>query len=81
LQHLQHVGACDARAKKAVAINLADMSDLVADRRDLADGRLKPLLSIQCTAQTAASILPTGAQWSTVAVIKVQQRLGRADHD
>jgi hypothetical protein len=44
LQDLQHVGACDARAKKTVAINLADVRYLVADRRDPADGRLQPLL-------------------------------------
>jgi hypothetical protein len=30
LRHLQHVGACDTRAEKAVAINLADLSDLAA---------------------------------------------------
>jgi hypothetical protein len=59
LQHLQYVGACDARAKKAVAINLADVSDLVANRRDLANGGLKTLLSVGCTAQTLTSMLPS----------------------
>jgi hypothetical protein len=44
LQHFQHFRTCDARAKKAVAINSADMGDLVADRGGLADSRLKPLL-------------------------------------
>ena len=59
MQQLQHVGACDARAKKAVAINLADVSDLVADRRDSVEGRLKPLLHVGRIAQTAPSILPS----------------------
>ena len=59
LQHLQHVGACERRAKKTVLINLADVSDLVADRRDLADGGLKPLLSVRRTAQTVTSMLPS----------------------
>jgi hypothetical protein len=59
LQHFQHVCACDTRAKKPVAINLPDVSDFVADRRDLADGRLKPLLSVQRAAQTVTSILPS----------------------
>ena len=81
LQHLQHVGACDARAKKAVAINLADVSDLVADRRDLADGRLKPLLYVRRTAQTATSILPSvrreeqGWELTEVEVVDDAQRL------
>ena len=58
LQHLQYVGACDARTKKPVAINLADVSNLVTDRRNLADGRLQPLLSVRFPTQTAAGILP-----------------------
>jgi hypothetical protein len=58
-QHLQYVSACDARAKKPVAINLAHVSDFVAERRDLADGRLKPLLSVQFAAQMVTGILPS----------------------
>jgi len=59
LQHLQHVGACDARAEKAVGLNLADVSDLVTDRRDLADGRLKPLLCVRRTAEAVTGSLPS----------------------
>src|SRR5450759_1074966 len=55
--HLQHVGACDARAKKAVAINLADVSDLVADRRDLADGSQESLLRVLALAEAATGLL------------------------
>ena len=58
MHHFQHVVACDGRAKKAVAIDLADMSDLVADRRDSVEGGLKPLLNVGGIAQTAPSILP-----------------------
>jgi hypothetical protein len=39
-QSIDHVGACDARTKKAVAINLTDVSDLVTDWSNLADGSL-----------------------------------------
>jgi hypothetical protein len=46
------------RAEKTVAINLADVSDLVADGRDLADGGLKPPLCARRTAQTVTNILP-----------------------
>ena len=59
MHHLQHVGACDARAKKTVAINLADVSDLAADGRDSFEGGLKPLLCVRRIAQTAPSILPS----------------------
>jgi hypothetical protein len=34
------------------------VSDLVANGRDLADGRLKPLLSVRRTAHTVTNILP-----------------------
>jgi hypothetical protein len=46
LDHLQHVGTGNARAKKAVAINFADVSDLVADWRDLADSGKESLLRV-----------------------------------
>jgi hypothetical protein len=81
LQHLQHIGACELRAKKAVVINLADVSDLVADRRDLTYGRLKTLLCIQRTAQTVTSILPNvrreeqGWELTQVEVVDDAQRL------
>jgi hypothetical protein len=80
-QHLQHVSACDARTKKAVAVNLADVSNLVTDRRDLADGRLKPLLSVRRSAKTVTSILPyvrreeQGWDLSEVEVVNDAQRL------
>ena len=51
-QHLKHIVACDAGAKKALAIDLTDVSDFVANWRDRSDGRLKSLLSIRCRAQT-----------------------------
>jgi hypothetical protein len=35
------------------------VSDFVAERRDLADGRLKPLLSVQFAAQMVTGILPS----------------------
>jgi hypothetical protein len=57
LNHLQYVGACEVRAKKAVLINLADVSNLVADRHNLAKGGLKPLLCIRLIAQTMTNIL------------------------
>ena len=40
-------------------INLPDMCDLVTDRRYLADSRLKPLLCVARTPQTATSFLPS----------------------
>jgi hypothetical protein len=46
------------RPQEAVVINLANVGDLVADRRNLADGRLKQLLSVLCTAKTVTRILP-----------------------
>jgi hypothetical protein len=46
LQHPDHVGACDTGAKKSVAIDLADVGDLVADGCNLADGSLEPLLGV-----------------------------------
>lgn len=58
MQHLQHVGACDAGAKKAVPLNLADVGDLVADGRNLADGSLESLLRVLRPAETATSLLP-----------------------
>jgi len=57
LQHLQHVGACDARAKKAVALNLADMGDLVADRRNLANSSQESLFRVFCPAEAATGLL------------------------
>lgn len=45
-KHLQYVGARDARAKQAIAINLSDMGDFVADGRNLVDGRKDPLLRV-----------------------------------
>lgn len=54
----QHVGACDARAKKAIALNLADVGNLVADGCNLADGSLESLLRVPCPAQPATGLLP-----------------------
>ena len=62
-------------------INLADVSDLVTNRRDLADGRLKPLLSVRRTTQMLASILPyvdreqEGWDLTEVEVVNNAQRL------
>src|SRR5947208_176605 len=81
LQHLQHVGASDARTKKPIAINLADVSNLIADRRNLTDGRLKPLLAVQRAAQTLTSILPCvrreeqGRELTEVEIVNNAQRL------
>jgi hypothetical protein len=58
LQHLQHVGACYARAKKAIALNLTDVGNLVADGRNLADGSLESLLRVLCPAEAPTGILP-----------------------
>ncbi len=56
--HLQNVGARDARTTEPVAIHLANVSDLVTNRCDLADQRLKPLLWIRYSTETLTSILP-----------------------
>ena len=80
-QHLQHVTACDARTKKPVAINLANVSNLVTDRRDLTDSRLKPLLAVRRAAKTETSILPCvrreeqGRDLTDVKVVNNAQRL------
>ena len=59
MQHFQQVGACDARTKKAVAVNFTDVRNLIADRPDLVYDRLKPLLSVLLQiAQTQTDILP-----------------------
>ena len=58
MQHLQHIGAGHAGPKKAFAINLSNVSDLVPNRGNLADGGLKPLLYIGGTAQMMTRILP-----------------------
>ena len=58
MQHLQHVRACDAHPKKAVALNLADVGDLVADGRNLADGSLESLFRVLCPAEAATGLLP-----------------------
>src|SRR4029434_1494394 len=58
LPHFEQVEACEPCPKKAVAVNFADVSNLVTDRCDLADGRLKPLLYVLRFAQTVTTILP-----------------------
>src|SRR6266702_304770 len=80
-QHLQHVSAREARTKKAVSINFADMSDLVTDRRDLGDSGLKPLFRIRRATEMVTSILPNfrreeqGWELAEVEVVDDAQRL------
>ena len=57
-QHLQHFGTRNTRAKKALAVYLAHVSDFITDRCDLAHGRLEPLLRVRRTAEPLASMLP-----------------------
>ena len=54
---MQYVGARDARAKQAIATDLADVGDFVADRRNLVDGRRKPLLQVGRIAQAVTRLL------------------------
>ena len=57
-QHLKHIVACDADAKEALPIDLADVSDFVAGRGDDGDGSLESPLSIRCCAQAETSMRP-----------------------
>ena len=56
-QHLQNVGAGDARAQEPVAVDLADVGDLVTDRCDLGDSSREALLRILCAAEAGTRLL------------------------
>ena len=45
-------------AKKAVVLNLADVGDLVTDRRNMADGSLESCLWVLYSGEAATSLLP-----------------------
>ena len=60
MEQLQHVSASNACTKQAVALDLADVGDLVPDRRDVADGSQESLLRVLGPAEAATGLLLYG---------------------
>ena len=58
LEHLQQVGARDARAQKAIAVNFPNMCDLIADRCNLVEGNLEPLFRVVRPTEAATGLRP-----------------------